>query len=350
MPSREPRAFQSEQSTAFSRREALRLGAIGAAGLAAAGSLGACATGAKGTSVGQGTASGKARGRQRVLRLAHLTDWHIQPERDGYKGVAECLRHVQAMKDPPQLIVSGGDLIMDGYDAGFDRTKLQWELWSKVLRDECSIPVVHTLGNHDIWGWNKERSKTSGNEAKWGKRWACEMVERDTGWYAADMGNVRLVILDSVQPHPTAKFGYAGYCDEAQYDWLERTLADTGADKHVIVVSHIPIISTTVLTDQEKGVRSEDLKVGRNILHADASRLVKLFRSRGNVRACLSGHMHLIDRVDMNGITYLCNGAVCGGWWKGPNDDCEAGYAIVDLFDDGGVERTYVTYGWQYRA
>lgn len=350
MSSREHQVFQRERDSLYSRREALRLGAIGAAGLAVVGSLGACAGGGTASTGGPGAAISAARKPRRVLRLAHLTDWHIQPELDAYKGVAACMRHVQSMKDPPQLIVSGGDLIMDGYDAGFDRTRLQWELWSKVLRDECSIPVVHTLGNHDIWGWHKERSKTSGSEAKWGKRWACEMVERDTPWYAADMGNVRLVILDSVQPHPTAQFGYAAFCDDAQYDWLERTLQETGADRHVVVVSHIPIISTTVLTDGEKGVRPEDLRVGRSVLHADASRLVKLFRSRGNVRACLSGHMHLIDRVDMNGITYLCNGAVCGAWWKGPNDDCEAGYAIVDLFEDGSVERSYVTYGWQYRT
>lgn len=339
-----------------SRRDALRLGAFGAAGLMMTSALGACAASGSRSSSGAAAMSGGRTGsggeRKRLLRLAHLTDFHIQPERGATEGVAACLRHAQSMKDPPQVIVTGGDLIMDGYDAEFDRTKRQWEIWQKVLKDECSLPIVHTLGNHDIWGWHKKRSKTSGSEAKWGKRWACEMVERDEAWYAADVGDhVRLVILDSVQPHPTVEYGYAAYCDEAQWNWLQRTLANTGPEKHVIVVSHIPIVSTTAMVDaKQQGVRTEDLKIGRNLMHADASRLVSLFKSRGNVRACLSGHMHLIDRVEMNAITYLCNGAVCGGWWKGPNQDCRAGYAIVDLFNDGGVERQYVTYDWAYRV
>lgn len=332
---------------ALSRREALKLGVLGAGASVLGGALLGCASGSKFSSADTSTAAE----RRRILRIAHLTDWHIQPERRAFDGVAACFRHVQSLKDPPQLIVSGGDLIMDGYDATRDRTKTQWELWSKVLRDECSVPILHTLGNHDIWGWNKDKSGTSGSEAGWGKRWACDMVGRDTPWHAADFAGVRVVILDSTQPADSAGYGYIAYCDEAQWDWLQRLFASTPKDMPVVVVSHIPIVSATGLTDDRaKGVREEDTKVGRGILHADASRLHALFKSHGNVRAALSGHMHLVDRVEWGGITYLCNGAVSGGWWSGPNQDCHAGYALVDLFSDGSVERRYVTYGWQYQS
>jgi hypothetical protein len=57
--------------------------------------------------------------------------------------------------------------------------------------------------------------------------------------------------------------------------------------------------------------------------------------------------MHLIDRVDYNGVTYLCNGAVSANWWKGRHKDCDEGYAVIDLYEDGSFEHDYVTFGWK---
>lgn len=57
--------------------------------------------------------------------------------------------------------------------------------------------------------------------------------------------------------------------------------------------------------------------------------------------------MHRLDRVDYAGVSYLCNGAVSGNWWKGAHYECNEGYTLIDLFDDGGWEQTYVTYGWK---
>ena len=76
---------------------------------------------------------------------------------------------------------------------------------------------------------------------------------------------------------------------------------------------------------------------------------VKLFERHRNVRTCLSGHIHEVDRVDYQGVSYYCNGAVSGAWWKGKHHDCSEGYAMMNLYDDGTVEREYVPYGWRAR-
>ena len=60
------------------------------------------------------------------------SDAHIQPERSAFDGVRTCLEHCQSHKDKPDILVTGGDMIMDAYDQGFDRTKAQWELWTRV--------------------------------------------------------------------------------------------------------------------------------------------------------------------------------------------------------------------------
>jgi 3',5'-cyclic-AMP phosphodiesterase len=54
-----------------------------------------------------------------------------------------------------------------------------------------------------------------------------------------------------------------------------------------------------------------------------------------------------VDRVDYNGVSYLCNGAVCGSWWKGRHHDCDEGYAVLDLYDDGSFDCEYMKYGWK---
>ena len=51
-------------------------------------------------------------GKNRVLRIAHLTDAHVQPEHGAADGLRACFRHAQA-SHKPDLIVAGGDQIMD---------------------------------------------------------------------------------------------------------------------------------------------------------------------------------------------------------------------------------------------
>ena len=64
------------------------------------------------------------------------------------------------------------------------------------------------------------------------------------------------------------------------------------------------------------------------------------------MKLCISGHIHLIDRVDYNNITYLCNGAVCGKWWRGTYQESPPGYALIDLYNDGSFAHQYIAYGW----
>ena len=85
-------------------------------------------------------------------------------------------------------------------------------------------------------------------------------------------------------------------------------------------------------------------------MHIDARAIKDLFTAHPNVKLCISGHIHLVDRVEYVGVTYLCNGAVCAGWWKGRNQECAEGYGLIDLFDDGSFENRYVEFGWKARA
>lgn len=281
--------------------------------------------------------------RRRVLRFAHLTDSHVQPERGANEGLKACLEHVQSHRDRPELIITGGDNIMDAFDQDFDRTRLQSELWNRIMRDECSTPLRNTIGNHDIWGWNKAKSRTTGEEQKWGKHWPVEFLSLPGRYYSFDQAGWHFIILDSVTRNGN---GYIGRLDDEQFEWLSGDLAANRLP--TVVVSHIPILSATSLAVQSKEPERNH-EISRSLMHVDHARIRALFARHGTVKACLSGHTHIVERLDSGGVSYFCNGAVSGAWWEGPHHDCHNGYALIDLFDDGSIERRYITYGWEAR-
>jgi 3',5'-cyclic AMP phosphodiesterase CpdA len=286
--------------------------------------------------------------RRRALRLAHLTDVHVQPELGAADGLAACLRHAQSHKDPPQLILNGGDAVMDVFGADAGRAKVLGDLWRRVWKAECALPVEHCVGNHDVWGWDRKDSKTTGAEAGWGKRWALDLLGLDRSYRSFDRAGWHFVVLDSV--HRSEKDGeYVARLDDEQFHWLGTDLRSTPATTPVLVLSHIPILSVAAMMygEQEK---SGEWVVPSSWMHIDARRLKDLFARHGNVKLCLSGHIHTCDQVKYAGVTYVCGGAVCGDWWKGPIEGTSEGYSLVDLYADGTFDVQYLPYGWTARS
>ena len=290
-----------------------------------------------------GSSANAATTRRRALRLAHLTDIHVQPERGAEKGMMACLHHAQSLKDAPELILTGGDSVMDVMGQDARRAAAQAEIWQRVLQNECSVPVRSCIGNHDVWGWHKDSSRTTGDEPRWGKAWGEDLLGLTNRYYRFDQAGWRFFVLDSTHPAPG---GYTARLDDAQFKWLRGELAATEPSVPIVVLSHIPILSVAAFLDGDNETKG-DWKVPGAWMHIDARRIKDLFREHPNVKLCLSGHLHLVDQVQYNGVTYCCNGAVCGGWWKGNHQECEPGCALVDLFDDGSIENRYVTFGWK---
>ncbi|MCS7301017.1 MAG: metallophosphoesterase [Fimbriimonadales bacterium] len=113
--------------------------------------------------------------RKRVLRVAHLTDIHLQPEGIAVEGTIACLKALHKAKNRPDLILTSGDSVMDVFAQNAERARTLKALWRKVWGENCKIPSRHCIGNHDVWGWNKARSGCTGNEPDYGKKWAMDL-------------------------------------------------------------------------------------------------------------------------------------------------------------------------------
>ncbi len=283
----------------------------------------------------------KKRNKKRTIRFAHLTDIHVEPKKNAPEGLVAALRHVQSLEDTPEMIITGGDNIMDCLGASDSWTGTQFKLLRRIFAKICHLPVKHCIGNHDVWGWDKENSKTTGEEALWGKKRAVHELELPNRYYSFDKEPWRFIILDSTYPDDSI---YTAKLDEEQFEWLEKQL-QSSKDFHICIISHIPILSVSAYLD------GDNEKTGRWTLpdewmHIDARRIKDLFYKHPNVRLCISGHMHLLDRAVYNDLTYICDGAVCGAWWDGDHYECDEGYGVFDLYDDGTFDHQYVTYGW----
>jgi 3',5'-cyclic AMP phosphodiesterase CpdA len=330
--------------TNLPRREALRTFVAAGAAFAAAPRVLASAPD---TSSGVGA-------RKRALRLAHPTDIHVQPELRGGQGMRACFEHMLALSDPPQLIITGGDLPMDSASSPEPRSRVQWDLFRKVLADTVGtrVPIQHTLGNHDIFGRDKVACKATGNEPFYGRRWFLDNFGYERTYRSFDNSGWHVIILDSIDLLPDGD-EYAARITGEQLDWLKADLASTPKTTPVLVISHVPILSVATYFDKaelDQVPDSLDLRVSSKRTHVDCRELEALFRSHGNVKLCLSGHLHLLDRCMYNGITYICDGAVSGAKWKGHKCQTPEGYGLIDLYADGSFEHQYVTFGWNAKG
>jgi hypothetical protein len=80
----------------------------------------------------------------------------------------------------------------------------------------------------------------------------------------------------------------------------------------------------------------------------NASDLRQLIVETGaNVKMLLAGHLHHLEEIQVDSISFITAGAICGNWWKGKQMGCPEGFLIVELRADGSFLTDYRSYGWK---
>ena len=270
-----------------------------------------------------------------VLRIAHLTDVHLKNEFDAPAKFIRCLHHVQKQMPKVDMILNGGDIVFDMNKESISTINDQWKLYKGIMKEENSIPAVYCLGNHDIW-WNENNK----GQSVYGKQYALDQLQMAKPYYSFEKSGWKFIVLDSVHLDIDDTW-YIGQLGAEQFAWLENELKNTRSDMPVIVLSHIPILTATLMI--EDNIVNKWEMLGGD-MHTDTSKIINLFYQYPNVKICLSGHIHMRDKVEYNHVTYICNGAVSGAWWKGNRRQTLPGYGVLDLFADGSFTENYINY------
>ncbi|HEY8930688.1 MAG TPA: metallophosphoesterase [Mucilaginibacter sp.] len=271
-----------------------------------------------------------------VLRVAHLTDVHLKDKWEAPARFAKCLHHVQRQKGV-DFILNGGDIVFDMNKENIDTINTEWKLWHSVIKSDCSLPIHYILGNHDIW-WNEDDK----GQAIYGKKYSMDQLKLITPYYSFTKNGWKFIMLDSVHLDFDNTW-YIGRLGDEQFNWLQNELANTPVTMPVLVLSHIPLLTATQMIDDIDD-KSNKWEILGGDMHTDVNKIVNLFYQHPNVKLCLSGHIHLRDKVVYNNVTYICNGAVSGAWWEGNKRQTAPGYGLIDLYADGSFDEQYINY------
>ncbi len=274
----------------------------------------------------------------RAFRFVHMTDIHVQPEKGAVDGLKQCLRAVNDLPEAPDFSITGGDLIMDALEVGPDRLKLQWKLFDECIKT-LEKPVYHTIGNHDVVGWSA-KSVIMPGETDYGKKLFSDRYGQGRTYRSFDHQGWHFILLDSIGQDPVTR-DYLGWVDEEQQAWLKADLEKTGKSSPIVIVTHVPFYSVwgQMNADPRKGESPRGLVNNAHVLR----KLLAPYQ----VKLVLSGHGHVLERIDFHGTTYIQGGAVCGMWWKGPVFGNPEGFGVVTCRPDGTFDYDYHGYGWK---
>lgn len=273
------------------------------------------------------------------LRFVFFTDTHLQPENGGAEGTALALEKIKALK--PEFCIQGGDHCFDVTASPRERCMMLLDLYSKTEHTLDGIPVHHALGNHDVFGTGPA-AHIPNTDPLYGKKSFQQRYNTKT-YYSFDQKGYHFIVLDSVGITDDGEF--EGRIDASQLLWLTADLAAQPAGTPILVVTHIPLVTSI-------GQYKADFRVAgkkHNYFSVENSYDVLPLFEGHNVIGVLQGHTHINETVYWRNVPYVTSGAVSGNWWHGPRWGTPEGYTIVEL-EGGRMHWRYDTYGWKTKA
>ena len=278
------------------------------------------------------------------FRFAFLTDLHLLQggALRSVEGIVACLAAVQKLDPRPDFILCGGDLVHSSRDLTLPGAETALDYFLQLWKDHTDLPTHWTFGNHDLAGTSNAYADAT--DQNYAKGLFQNRLNLPRLYYTFDCKGWHFVVLDDIALQPD--HGYFGELFDDELAFLKADL-DAYRATPTIVCSHIPIASNLPL----------DLLLAHSLTNKPKSNTKTLVCTNGgamladipghNIRAVLSGHLHFYEALDRNGVRIINSGAVCGSYWKGPNNGCPEGFGVVDLGADGSVKFDYRSYGWK---
>ncbi len=295
---------------------------------------------ALGLALGRRAIAAEAIQSAKAFRFVHLTDIHVQPERRAEEGLRACLASIHALKPRPDIIITTGDLVMDALAASEERANKLFDLYNRICRDS-DIPIRNCIGNHEVFGW-QSKGRIPSDHADYGKKMSRDRLGLENTTYSFDHQGWHFCMVDDILPNEGE--GYHGGISDEDMEWLDRDLAAAG-DRPKAICAHIPILSVAVF----RGLEARDkntLEIQRRRVCRNPGPILELLKKH-RVNLVLTGHLHQNERLELDGTTYIGEGAVSGAWWKGAHLGNPEGFGIIDVKADGAFEHRYHEYGWK---
>ncbi len=206
----------------------------------------------------------------RPFFLVQLSDPHIGAKWGGgdpYAMLAAAVDSVRALRPAPDAILVSGDLADNAADAEYEQVR--------ELLTPLAVPLYVLAGNHD------DRDALH-------RHFGVPGANGDPVQYAADLGPLRLVVVDSTRVGEDR-----GELDQERLAWLDAELAAAPDIPTVLAMHHPPLCTQVPALDQ----------IG--LPAADRRALGKIVERHPQVRRLVGGHLHRTITADLVGRTVL---------------------------------------------
>ena len=271
--------------------------------------------------------------RQESVRFVFYTDVHARTEWDTPVAMARAAEAINAVQ--PDFVISGGDLITDGFQSSAATVAPRWDAYMAMHR-AIKSDIYPTIGNHDLVAAIPEDGSAPASDPR---AIYLDKMGLDRTWYSFDVAGYRFFVLDSIRVSHD-EFKYHGHVSSEQIEWLREELSRTHHDTPLVIVLHIPLL--TVFYEATKGAT---FGAQPNRVITNNMEVLNLFRNH-NLMLVLQGHLHANERLQWQDTTFITGGAICGRWWRGPWHGTEEGFNVITLQGDQ-IDWQYIDYGWE---
>ncbi len=279
------------------------------------------------------------------LRVVFATDSHLMVNNAlrSDEGIVACLKAIEAIYPKPDFLLCGGDLTHESPGLDFPAAEQLIDRFFTLWKDHTQLPTFFTFGNHDLVG--TKNASVARDDPRYGKGLYRMRLGLERTYYAFQRGGWRFIVLDDVLPQPGGL--YIGEYAEAQLAFLRSQLTER-PQIPTVLCGHIPSFSVLPELNGYTKMEGATLRTPASLVADNPAALRQAWlETNANVKIVLAGHLHHLEQIEVDGVSFLNAGAICGNWWKGKQMGCPEGYLVLDLRPDGSFSADYRSYGWK---
>lgn len=171
---------------------------------------------------------------QKKFTFIHASDTHVDaaslPRMIRFREMADSLNVA--------FVIITGDLIRDALRVNEATASGYYQLFVEEVT-KFKTPVYSGVGNHEIFGIERDKSLVSMEHPMYGKKMFRHFL--GPNYYSFNYGGIHFISIDGVGYQ---NLYYYGGVDEAQLAWLEADLAQVDTEAPIITFNHIPFVSS----------------------------------------------------------------------------------------------------------
>ena len=269
------------------------------------------------------------------VSLVFYTDVHARTEWETPAAMEKAAHAINSQK--ADLIIAGGDLITDGFESSAAGVAPRWDAYMTMHRS-IEADLYPAIGNHDLVAAIPEDGTPT---AKNPRAIYLAKMGLDRTYYSFNAVGYHFVILDSIRVTGD-EYKYQGFIRPEQLEWLKQDLERVPRGNPIVLVTHIPLLSSFYAA-----TRGATVAPTKNRVVVNNRDILKVIENH-NVILVLQGHLHVKEIIKWRDTTFVGGGAVSGRWWRGHWHGTEEGLCAITLTGNHS-SCEYIDYGWQAR-